>query len=187
VVAVGDKTCIGRIADLASGMDEIDTPIAREVANFVKIISVVAGFLGVTFFIVSLTMGYSVLNSGIFLVAIIVANVPEGLLVTFTVILALTAKRMAAKNCVVRQLHAVETLGSCSVICSDKTGTLTQNKMTVSHLWYGDKIEDVGLRDDGTPPDLSADAGFSDLARVAALCSRARFLDGQGEVPIMKR
>jgi sodium/potassium-transporting ATPase subunit alpha len=186
-VAVGDKTCIGRIADLASGMDGIDTPIAREVEYFVKIISVVAGLLGVSFFIVSLCMGYSVLSSGIFLVAIIVANVPEGLLVTFTVILALTAKRMAAKNCVVRQLHAVETLGSCSVICSDKTGTLTQNKMTVAHLWYADKIVDLGHEDSGKPQELSGDPGFSELFRVAALCSRAKFLDGQDNVPIMKR
>ncbi|XP_021953520.1 sodium/potassium-transporting ATPase subunit alpha-B [Folsomia candida] len=187
VVAVGDKTCIGRIADLASGMDVIDTPIAREVEYFVKIISIAAGVLGVTFFIVSLCMGYGLLDSGIFLVAIIVANVPEGLLVTFTVILALTAKRMAEKNCVVRQLHAVETLGSCSVICSDKTGTLTQNKMTVSHLWYGDKIVDAGLSDDGLPPDFSSDPGFAELSRVAALCSRAKFLSGQENVPVMKR
>lgn len=139
-MAVGDNTFIGRIADLASGMDEIDTPIAREVTNFVKLISIVAAFLGITFFIISVSMGYNLLDSATFLVAIIVANVPEGLLVTFTVILALTAKKMATKNCVVRQLHAVETLGSCSVICSDKTGTLTQNKMTVSHLWYDNKV-----------------------------------------------
>jgi sodium/potassium-transporting ATPase subunit alpha len=132
-------------------------------------------------------MGYNILASGTFLVAIIVANVPEGLLVTFTVILALTAKKMAAKNCVVRQLHAVETLGSCSVICSDKTGTLTQNKMTVSHLWYGDKVVDASLNDDGSPPNLLSDPGFMSLARVAALCSRAKFLSGQENVPIRQR
>jgi sodium/potassium-transporting ATPase subunit alpha len=70
------------------------------------------------------------------MIGIIVANVPEGLLITTTVCLALTAKRMAEKKVLVKNLESVETLGSASCICSDKTGTLTQNKMTVSHLWY---------------------------------------------------
>lgn len=70
------------------------------------------------------------------MIGIIVANVPEGLLVTVTVCLALTAKKMAQKMVLVKNLESVETLGSTSCICSDKTGTLTQNKMTVSHLFY---------------------------------------------------
>jgi len=82
------------------------------------LITGVAVFFGVSFFVISLVMGYKIIDAALFLIGIIVANVPEGLLVTFTVILALTAKRMAQKNCLVRQLHAVETLGSCSVICS---------------------------------------------------------------------
>ena len=75
-----------------------------------------------------------------FAIGIIVANVPEGLLVTVTVALALTAKRMFAKNVLVKNLQAVETLGSTSVIASDKTGTLTQNRMTVQHCWVGGKV-----------------------------------------------
>merc|ERR1711974_581022 len=86
----------------------------------------------------------------IFLIGIIVANVPEGLLATVTVCLTLTAKRMAAKNCLVKNLEAVETLGSTSTICSDKTGTLTQNRMTVAHMWFDDQIFEADTSEDQT-------------------------------------
>lgn len=90
--------------------------------------------LGISFFIISLALGFDWLDSIIFLIGIIVANVPEGLLATVTVVLTLTAKKMASKACLVKNLEAVETLGSTSTICSDKTGTLTQNRMTVGAL-----------------------------------------------------
>src|SRR5690349_1733373 len=95
--------------------------------------------------------------------------------------MTLTAKKMAKKNCLVKHLLAVETLGSTSVICSDKTGTLTQNRMTVSHVWCNrvildsDTFQSVDKRDPGEILDPS----FLALARVAALCSRAEFLPGQ--------
>lgn len=93
-------------------------------------------------------MGYFWLDAVIFLIGIIVANVPEGLIATVTVCLTLTAKRMAAKNCLVKNLEAVETLGSTSTICSDKTGTLTQNRMTVAHMWYDNKIYEADTTED---------------------------------------
>jgi len=99
------------------------------------IISGVAIFLGVTFLILSIAIGYEVIQSIVFMIGIIVANVPEGLLATVTLSLALTATRMAEKFVLVKNLEAVETLGSTSCICSDKTGTLTQNRMTVSHMF----------------------------------------------------
>ena len=97
VINIGDWTVMGRIAGLASGLDMGDTPIAKEIAHFIHIITGVAVFLGVTFFIIAFILGYHWLDAVIFLIGIIVANVPEGLLATVTVCLTLTAKRMASK------------------------------------------------------------------------------------------
>merc|ERR1712180_173145 len=99
VVNIGDNTVMGRIAGLASGLGSGQTPIAKEIEHFIHIITAVAVFLGVSFFIIAFILGYNWLDAVIFLIGIIVANVPEGLLATVTVCLTLTAKRMAAKNC----------------------------------------------------------------------------------------
>ncbi|KAJ8896043.1 hypothetical protein PR048_001384 [Dryococelus australis] len=119
---------------------------------------------------------------------IIVANVPEGLLATVTVCLTLTAKRMASKNCLVKNLEAVETLGSTSTICSDKTGTLTQNRMTVAHMWFDNQIIEADTTEDqsGVQYDRTS-PGFKALARIATLCNRAEFKPGQDGVPILKK
>uniref|UniRef100_A0A1A8P353 Calcium-transporting ATPase n=1 Tax=Nothobranchius rachovii TaxID=451742 RepID=A0A1A8P353_9TELE len=138
VISTGDRTVMGRIATLASGLEVGRTPISIEIEHFIHIITGVAVFLGVSFFVLSLALGYTWLEAVIFLIGIIVANVPEGLLATVTVCLTLTAKRMAKKNCLVKNLEAVETLGSTSTICSDKTGTLTTNRMTVVQAYIGE-------------------------------------------------
>ena len=148
VVHTGDNTIMGRIANLTSGLEMRETPISQEIHYFINIITIFAVTLGVTFFIVALILGYHWLDAVIFLIGIIVANVPEGLLATVTVCLTLTAKRMALKNCLVKNLEAVETLGSTSTICSDKTGTLTQNRMTVAHMWFDNHIIAVDTTED---------------------------------------
>lgn len=125
VINTGDKTFIGQIANLAQSAEAGDTPLSIEIHRFIKIISAVAIFLGVTFFVFGLIYGYDPITNLVFAIGIIVANVPEGLLATVTVSLALTAKRMATKKVLVKNLESVETLGSTSCICSDKTGTLT--------------------------------------------------------------
>merc|ERR1712130_23443 len=153
VVNIGDNTVMGRIAGLASGLEGGQTPIAKEIEHFIHIITGVAVFLGVSFFILAFILGYYWLEAVIFLIGIIVANVPEGLLATVTVCLTLTAKRMAKKNCLVKNLEAVETLGSTSTICSDKTGTLTQNRMTVAHMWFDDKIQEADTTEDQSGSD----------------------------------
>ena len=188
VVMIGDHTVMGRIAGLASGLDTGDTPIAKEIAHFIHIITGVAVFLGVSFFIIAFILGYHWLDAVIFLIGIIVANVPEGLLATVTVCLTLTAKRMASKNCLVKNLEAVETLGSTSTICSDKTGTLTQNRMTVAHMWFDNKIVEADTTEDQSGVSIDKNnQGWIMLRRVAALCNRAEFKVGQESVPILKR
>merc|ERR1712209_115164 len=188
VVNIGDNTVIGRIAGLASGLEGGRTPIAKEIEHFIHIITAVAVFLGVSFFIIAFILGYNWLDAVIFLIGIIVANVPEGLLATVTVCLTLTAKRMASKNCLVKNLEAVETLGSTSCICSDKTGTLTQNRMTVAHMWFDNKIQEADTSEDqsGASFDKNA-AGWKTLERVAMLCNRAEFKGGQQAVSILKK
>ncbi|XP_034177008.1 sodium/potassium-transporting ATPase subunit alpha isoform X1 [Osmia lignaria lignaria] len=188
VICCGDQTVMGRIAGLASGLDTGETPIAKEIHHFIHLITGVAVFLGITFFLIAFILGYHWLDAVIFLIGIIVANVPEGLLATVTVCLTLTAKRMASKNCLVKNLEAVETLGSTSTICSDKTGTLTQNRMTVAHMWFDNQIieadtteDQSGLQYDRTSP------GFKALAKIATLCNRAEFKPGQEKQPILQR
>nr|AGR87394.1 Na+/K+-ATPase alpha-subunit 3 [Periophthalmodon schlosseri] len=188
VICTGDRTVMGRIATLTSGLETGKTPIAKEIEHFIHIITGVAVFLGVTFFILAIILGYTWLEAVIFLIGIIVANVPEGLLATVTVCLTLTAKRMAKKNCLVKNLEAVETLGSTSTICSDKTGTLTQNRMTVAHMWFDNQIREADTTEDqsGASFDKSS-VTWQSLARVAGLCNRAQFKAGQDSIAILKR
>jgi sodium/potassium-transporting ATPase subunit alpha len=188
VVSIGDNTVMGRIAGLTSGLENGQTPIAKEISHFIQIITAVAVFLGVLFFIIAFILGYNWLDAVIFLIGIIVANVPEGIIATVTVCLTLTAKRMASKNCLVKNLEAVETLGSTSTICSDKTGTLTQNRMTVSHMWLDNQIVETDTTEDQSGPGFNKKLkGWKYLERVACLCNRAEFIGAHNSVPVMKR
>jgi sodium/potassium-transporting ATPase subunit alpha len=145
VFKTGDSSVIGRIAGLATSADSEQTTLNREIERFILFISSIAIFLGVTFFILGVIIGYGIITNVIFAIGIIVANVPEGLLVTVTVALALTARRMANKFVLVKNMEAVETLGSTSCICSDKTGTLTQNRMSVSQMFVGGHVIDASV------------------------------------------
>lgn len=146
VVGTGDNTFMGQIAGLTgeSGTGDTTPPLIREVNTFIKYVSVIAILLGITFLGVGIGLGVqTVVQALVFCISVIVATVPEGLLVTLTVALALTAKRMHARNMLVKNLQGVETLGCTTVIASDKTGTLTQNRMTVQHCWYDAELHDV--------------------------------------------
>ncbi|KAH8418895.1 hypothetical protein KR009_002243 [Drosophila setifemur] len=188
VIATGDNTVMGRIANLAAGLDEVQSPISREIQIFIRFITFFAVILGLIFFGIALLLGYPFIDAVVFLIGIIVANVPEGLLVTVTVCLTLTAKRMASKNCLVKNLEAVETLGSTSTICSDKTGTLTQNRMTVAHLWYDQMIVESDTTETFRGSIFNDDdPSFNALLLCAALCNSADFKGGQEEIPVFRK
>lgn len=127
VVGTGDNTVMGQIANLASNTAPKESLISKDISRFITIISAIAISLGALFVILGITLKTHTPTQAIVLgIAVIVATVPEGLLVTLTVSLALTAKRMHAVNVLVKNTQSVETLGSTSLIASDKTGTLTQ-------------------------------------------------------------
>ena len=194
VIRVGDYTSIGQIAFLTTGLDDTETSIAREIRLFIKYITIFSVTLGTIFFIAAMAIGNTLLDAAIFFIGIIVANVPEGLTATVTVSLSLTAKSMAKKNCLVKNLQAVETLGSTSIICSDKTGTLTQNKMKVSHIWFNNEtieincyLQDIPKHNIITNIYLDKQNRFADLLRVCALCSKTNFKPNQDKIPIFKK
>ena len=153
-----------------------------------------------------MSMGYNWIEAVIFVIGIIVANVPEvrrlpvtsviilvmfllqGLLITVTITLTLTAQRMAKKNCLVKNLEGVETLGSTSVICSDKTGTLTQNKMTVAHLWLNGSMVELETGKDSYASNFDKKTlGWEELGKVACLCSNAEFKPEDLGKPVVER
>lgn len=143
VFAIGMGTEFGKIAGLTQEIKEDPTPLQKEISYFIKYISLIAILLGITFFLVGWSLGNTFTANFIFGIGIIVANVPEGLLPTVTLTLSIAAQKMAKKNALIKSLNSVETLGSTTVICTDKTGTLTQNEMTVKKVFVNDKEYDV--------------------------------------------
>jgi magnesium-transporting ATPase (P-type) len=141
VFATGMRTEFGKIAHLAQTAGEAFSPLHKEIAHLSRLIAVLALMIGLTFLSIGWTIGIPFWKAFIFAVGIIVAMVPEGLLPTLTLALVLATQRMAKRNVLVRYLPAVETLGSTTVICTDKTGTLTQGKMTVRRLFLGESFE----------------------------------------------
>jgi len=137
VVATGDSTETGRIADLIAQAPDLSTPLTRQMARFSRQLLLIILALALLTFVVGVLRGEAAVDMFMAAVALAVGAIPEGLPAAVTVTLAIGVARMARRRAIVRKLPAVETLGSTTVICSDKTGTLTENAMTVLQLWAG--------------------------------------------------
>ncbi|QBP42027.1 cation-translocating P-type ATPase [Paenisporosarcina antarctica] len=140
VTNTGMKTEIGKIANLLESAIEKKTPLQASLDKFGKYLALIIIVIAVLIFTVDLVRGNDVVDSFMFAVALAVAAIPEALSSIVTIVLAFGTQKMAKENAIVRKLHAVESLGGISVICSDKTGTLTQNKMTVQHIYVDQKV-----------------------------------------------
>ena len=134
VFATGIRTEFGKIAQLSQTISRTPSPLEKATAHMVRTLSIIACTMGIAFFIFGVLTGKPLWVNLVFMMGIIVANVPEGLLPTFTLSLAIGSLRMARRNVLVKSLSAVESLGAVHVICSDKTGTLTQNRLTITRL-----------------------------------------------------
>ncbi len=193
VYATGAQTEFGHVARLTTAVKRDPSTLELQISRIVRMITAIALTMGVSVFLLSYYLiGMDVKESFIFAIGIIVANVPEGLLPTVTLSLAMGVQRMAKRNALVRRLSAVETLSATNVICTDKTGTLTQNEMTVRALWVPDASDGTTLEVSGVgynpttgtvviPPQMAAPWQVHLLLSGAALCSNARLIQPKGE------
>jgi P-type Ca2+ transporter type 2C len=192
VIATGMDTQLGNIASLTQEVAEKPSPLQKEMQVVAKVVAAIACSVGVLFFLISVLTGkLMVVNGLIFAIGMIVAFVPEGLLPTLSLSLALAAQRMAAKNALMKKLSAVETLGAATVICTDKTGTLTTNEIMVERLWLGGDLLTVTgsgfevqgrlqLAGEALPPEKLASPLLELFMDGAILCNNA-FLAPVGE------
>lgn len=169
VTAIGDQTETGKIAHMISEATTLETPLTRKIHAFSKLLLwVILGLAAITFG-VGLLYGMAVSETFMAAVALAVAAIPEGLPAVVTITLAIGVRRMATRNAIIRKLSAVETLGSTTVICSDKTGTLTENQMTVQKLLAGNKSYDLsgtGYHPDGELTYQDKEVSLSDNAAL---------------------
>ena len=196
VLSTGMNTEFGKIANLTQEMKEELSPLQLEMKNVTKMVTVIAVVVGIIFFIMALVLaGIDPAESFIFGLGMIVAFVPEGLLPTVTLALAMGTQRMAKRHALIKKLSAVETLGCTSVICTDKTGTLTQNEMTVRALWLPSTDQTAGLAYSlgGTGYEPIGELSLGDakvdaeqqfdvrmLLTAGSLCNDARLLEPDG-------
>lgn len=196
VTSTGMRTQVGKIADLLQATDDDDSPLQKEMNYVSKILGIAVCIIAAVVLVaLALTEGFNdihdVIDSLLLSVSLAVAAVPEGLAAILTVVLALGVRRMAEHHAIVKKLHSVETLGSASVICSDKTGTLTRNEMTVERVvtpsgevqltgtGYTPEGRMVAIRDAGLMPTPSPAQDAAQLEAVAVLAVGALANDGE--------
>ena len=177
VFATGLATEFGRIYRLTAEIPPEDSPLQRQVTAMARRVAAVAIGAGVALFALRVVVSHLVVGSFVFALGVMVALVPEGLPATMSVSLAVAVRRMARRHALIKRLPAVEALGSTTVICTDKTGTLTKAEMTVQVAWesgHSHEITGIGYAPDGRVAGMST--AVTDLLRTAALCCDARLL-----------
>ncbi|WP_054199279.1 calcium-translocating P-type ATPase, PMCA-type [Clostridium baratii] len=182
VTATGMDTEVGNIAHMLDNQDEFDTPLKRKLDSVGKVLSVVGIVVCILIFSIGYFYGRPIIPLLMTAISLAISIIPEGLPATATIVMALGVQRMAKQNALVRKLPAVETLGGATVICCDKTGTLTQNKMTVTHIAMNGDFE----KGKATPVHEASRKYanlYSDLIFASALCNNATLdPDNIGEI-----
>lgn len=173
VVGTGMDTEVGKIARMLDNQDELDTPLKRKLNSVGKTLSMVGLVVCIAIFVIGSLYGRPWIPLLMTAVSLAISIIPEGLPATATIVMALGVQRMAKQNAIIRKLPAVETLGSATVICCDKTGTLTQNRMTVTHVAFQQAFQQ------GNAVSIDELKGFMaenrELLYIAALCNNAVF------------
>lgn len=180
VIATGDRTEIGHINELISSADVLTTPLTRKINHFSQTLMYVVLGASAIAFVAGALRGYSLDDNFLGVVALAVAAIPEGLPAAVTITLAIGVNRMAKRNAIIRKLPTVETLGSTTVICSDKTGTLTQNAMTVQEIYAGDqviRVSGVGYAPEGELSTSGENQALIECLKAGLLCNDSRIVE----------
>ncbi|MDO4308961.1 MAG: cation-translocating P-type ATPase [Eubacteriales bacterium] len=171
VVGTGMNTEVGRIAGMLENQDELDTPLKCKLDAVGKTLSLVGLVVCVVIFVIGSLYGRPWIPLLMTAVSLAISIIPEGLPATATIVMALGVQRMAKQNAIIRKLPAVETLGSATVICCDKTGTLTQNRMTVTHVAFEKSFQNGNASSVDTIQEFQGEN--AELLKIAALCNNA--------------
>ncbi|MDD2376677.1 MAG: cation-translocating P-type ATPase [Clostridia bacterium] len=174
VTDVGMNTELGKIAQAISGIDSEETPLQQKMRELSKMISILVVSIAFIMIVVGIIQGRPILDVFMLAIALAVAAIPEGLAAVITITLAVGVQKMAREKSIIRKLSAVEALGSTEVICSDKTGTLTQNKMTVRKIYVDNKLIDV------TNDDNLGELNIDVFSRIFTLCNDTRLGEDNG-------
>ncbi len=190
VIAIGNSTEIGHINQMIAAVDVLETPLTKQISRFSAwLLYVILGLAAITF-VVGILRGETWLDMFMAAVALSIGAIPEGLPAALTITLALGVSKMAKRNAVIRKLPAVETLGSVTVICSDKTGTLTQNQMTVQNIVAGTQdyqVSGVGyspngkIMCNGEAVDVAANAALNECLVAGFLCNDSNLISSENQ------
>ncbi len=193
VVATGDSTEVGRISELISTAEDLATPLTKKIAHFSHfLLYIILGMAGLTF-LVGVFRGQSAVDMFMAAVALAVGAIPEGLPAAVTITLAIGVSRMAKRRAIIRKLPAVETLGSAMIICSDKTGTLTENQMTVQEIFCDGCLYEItgagylpqgDILENGKKTDLSSGQLLRECLTAGLLCNTARLTEKNGRFEV---